>query len=501
MKSAVRYSIRRLLPPFATFLLLAHCAGAQVRVTEITASIEPSDGAIRPFETAVIHVQVYGTVAGPDGKLERVRLEPGGSEFRVLDPEGGWLSKPFAPPGIERRQFFPGRQPRSRPMARPVMFNPGTAPAFRDSVLYTAPGRPGVYRVEAALEGQTTVVILRVDPGAPSSRPPEKVSFDKESHSPSPYRELAEHYAPFIAQETWFDPKADFLARFDFDGDWRGDDNWDSSPTGSSQAYVYYAAMETRTHWFLIYNFFHPRDYAERCFLGTCHENDNEGVILTVRKDGSQFGRLQVMETLAHNRVYSYRADPRVGDGLHRIAGDIKFFQGSHPVVFLESGGHGAFGSQDSHSGYSVRSDTFTAGTGVTYMYQGEAQRPKHANDRRVGYDLLPIFEQWWLRAVDGRGRLDGTFDDYGAYRPKGNRPGSSYPEIPFSFLGRAKARNRAKPFWGWIDLNSRAVLATGQWGLDPAYAVSHTLHFPAEKPFSLDYVFNPFLLPAGNSH
>jgi hypothetical protein len=379
------------------------------------------------------------------------------------------------------------------------MLNPGAAPALRDFVLYTAPGRSGIYRVEAMLEGKTAVVTLRVQPGSPSSRLPEKVSFGKERHSRSRYRKLAEHYAPFIAQETWFDPKADFLARFDFDGNWHGDDNWDSSPTGSSQAYVYYAVMETRTHWFLIYNFFHPRNYAERCILGTCHENDNEGLILTVRKDGSRFGRLQVMETLAHNRVYSYRADPRVADGLHRIAGDIEFSQGSHPVVFLEPGGHGAFGSQDSHSGYSFRSDTFTGGTGVTYIYKGKARRPRYANDRRVGYDLLPIYEQWWLRAVDGRGRHDRTFDDYGAYRPKGNRPESPYPEIPFSFLGRAKARNRAKPFWGWIDMNSRAVLATGQWGLDPAYAVSQTLRFPVQESFSLDYVFNPFLLPAKN--
>jgi hypothetical protein len=206
-----------------------------------------------------------------------------------------------------------------------------------------------------------------------------------------------------------------------------------------------------------------------------------------------------VMETLAHNRVYSYRADPRVEGGLHRIAGNIEFYEGTHPVVYVEPAGHGVFGSLDSHSRYSARNDSFTGGTGVTYIYRGEAQRPQYANDRRVGYDLLPIYEQWWLRGVDGRGRRDATFDDYGVYHPKGERPGTRSPEIPFSFLGRNKARNRAKPFWGWFDLNSRGVLATGQWGLDPAYAVSHTLRFPAEEPLSLDYVFNPYLLPSGN--
>lgn len=499
LKSAVRYGVRCLLPRFATAVLLVYGARAQVSVSEITASTDPPRGVIRPFETAVVQVQAYGAVANAEGKVERVRLEAGGVEFRILDRDGGWLSKPFAQPAADRQRFTRRRQAASRAVLDPSTLNPGAAPALRDSVLFTAPGRPGVYRVEAALEGKNAAVTLRVEAGAPSLRPPEKVSFDRERHLPSLYRKLAEHYAPFIAQETWFDPKADFLARFDFDGNWRGDDNWESTPTGSSQAYVYYAAMETRTHWFLIYNFFHPRNYAERCILGTCHENDNEGLILTVQKDGSKFGRLQVMETLAHNRVYSYHADRGVQDGLHRIAGDIEFFDRTHPVVDVEPGGHGVFGSHDSHSHYSFESGAFAGGTGVTYIYEGTARRPKHANDRRVGYDLLPIYEHWWLRGVDGRGRRDGTFDDYCVYQPKGDRPGSAYPEIPCSFLGRAKARNRAKPFWGWFDLGSRAVLAIGQWGLDPAYAVSQTLRFPAGEPFSVDYVSNPFLLPAGS--
>ena len=61
-----------------------------------------------------------------------------------------------------------------------------------------------------------------------------------------------------------------------FDGDWRGDNNWDSADSGTSQAYVYYAAVETQTHWFLIYNLFHPRDYSDKCVAGTCHENGSD---------------------------------------------------------------------------------------------------------------------------------------------------------------------------------------------------------------------------------
>ncbi|HEY2017171.1 MAG TPA: hypothetical protein VGH38_26885, partial [Bryobacteraceae bacterium] len=156
--------------------------------------------------------------------------------------------------------------------------DPGAQPLLRDSALYTAPERPGLYHIRAALEGNEAVVEVRVTADAPASRGQEKISFPPEPRSHDPRRGLAEHYAPMVAQETWFEPKADFLARFDFDGNWRGDDNWESTHTGSSQAYVYYTAMETATHWFLMYNFFHPRDYAERRFAGTCHENDNEGL-------------------------------------------------------------------------------------------------------------------------------------------------------------------------------------------------------------------------------
>ena len=37
-------------------------------------------------------------------------------------------------------------------------------------------------------------------------------------------------------------------------------------------------------------------------------------------------------------------------------------------------------------------------------------------------------------------------------------------------------------------------ILGDGQWGLDPAYAVSRDLTFPPGQPFSLEYVFNPYL-------
>jgi hypothetical protein len=417
-------------------LSLAGLAGAQVSVTAIEADADPP--AIRPFETAVVRARVFGTAAGG----ERVPLQPGGVQFRIEERDGGWLSSPFSEQeGADGQKLFLRNQPSGRALWRAarmrgaasvgaVLQAPGALPQLRGAVLYTAPEREGLYHIRGVLDGQEAVVEVRVTAAAPSIRTRERVSFPPESHATDPMRKLAEHYAPFIAQETWFDPKADFLARFDFDGNFRGDDNWASTATGSSQAYVYYAGMETATHWFLIYNFFHPRDYAERCFAGSCHENDNEGLILTVRKNGSEFGSLRVMQTLAHNRVYSYRADPRVQEGRQRIAAGVEFFEQSHPLVFGESGGHGVFGSLSDESRYSLARSEFAAGTGVTYVYRGEARRPRHPNDRSVSYDLLPIVDHWWARATDTNGKGDGAFDHLCRYSPLGNRPGISASEL-----------------------------------------------------------------------
>ncbi|MBI1354910.1 MAG: hypothetical protein GC160_11235 [Acidobacteria bacterium] len=455
-------------------------------LTEIVLRADP-EAQVRPLETLPLQVLAYGKV---DGGADRVRMELGGAQWTA--PEGGgWLSKPFRFQGAENENFY---QPPDKGFASKIFREATSRFLLQDTALYTAPEKEGTYRIQASLEGKTATLDVVVSSKAPSRKPAEIRSFSAEQPSQDPYRSLVEHWSPFLAQETWFEPKADYLARFDLDGDWSGENNWENAPVGSSQAYVYYAVMETDTHWFLIYNFFHPRDYSDKCIAGSCHENDNEGLILTVRKTGAPFGRLEAMETLAHNNVYSYVDDAPIHNGEHNVDGAIDYVYGSHPAAFIESGGHGVYGGSGSHSRYSVRDDAFSAGPGVSYIYKGVAERPKHANDRMVGYELLPIWDQWWLRAQEGSGRQDRTFDAYYRYVPAGGRPLTRYQEIAGSFWGRTESENKAKPFWGWHDNRTRkkGVLATGQWGLDPAYAVSRDLRF--EEPVSTQYIFNPYL-------
>ncbi len=456
----------------------------QVEARDLEIHLQDGDKRIRPLESVVLQLRVFQTEEDEEGNEQRVRVLPSSLQFDLKSKSGGWLSKPFR----NQVDTFQGRD--AGQSWTSILSNLGRSLVSFDSVLYTAPEKPGTYRVEASSGGDTARLDLEVAPSAPSRRKEESTTFRPQSCRRARYLTLAGHWAPMVAQATWFEPKADYLARFDFDGDWKGDNNWENTAVGSSQAYVYYAAAETETHWFLIYNFFHPRDYSANCLGGTCHENDNEGLVLTIFKDGSRFGRLQVMETLAHNNIYSYRADRGVKKGAHKLDGKVEFHEETHPVVFIESGGHGVYGSTDRHSRFSRRRGECRGTTGVTYVYGARAERPRHGNDRQVSYDLLPILSHWWQRIDEDAETFAGRFP----YEPYGERPGASSAALPAAFNGQMFGKNKAKPFWGWHDRRTRKkkILATGQWCMDPAYGVSRNLKLP--DPFSLTYVYNPYL-------
>lgn len=445
---------------------------------------------LRPLGSTVIQVKVYGTFAAKDGESKDGRLQQAGWNIRAAGSDAGWLSKPFRYQGQDTEAFVDVAASR----VGGIFQSAAGQYTVKDSVVYHAPDKAGKYKVQASIGNLSGEVEIEVDADAPASFPPESYTFGAEPPLEDPYRRLAEHYSPFVAQETWFHWTADALTRSDFDDDWDASNNWDNLGKGSTQAYVYYAAIESQSHWFLIYNFFHARDYSDNCVVGTCHENDNEGIVLAVRKDGSEFGKLETMETLAHNNVYSYVNDRAIKRGAHNIDGNIALHDGSHPMVFLEAGGHGALGATDKKSLFDPASKKWKVNTGITYVYKGLAERPKSGVDQNVGYELLPIYHHWWARARrDTAGSLMGAFY---RYEPFGGRPGMKLAEVAGAFAGKQYGEDKAKPFWGWHDTATRKsrILATGQWATDPAYAVSRNLTFPAGRAVSLEYVFNPYL-------
>lgn len=322
------------------------------------------------------------------------------------------------------------------------------------------------------------------------------------------YSRLAGHWAPDIYQDTWFLPAADYLTAFDADGDWTGRNNLDNFMTGRFAPYravVYYTVMESETHYFIHYDFFHPVDYDRyllRLLPGTCHENDLEGILVVLAKDpNAPWGRFRVMESLAHNFFYRYANADGISSAAGKSLEPATLRDGSHPQIYIQQGGHGPYELNSRKSGFK-RGD-FKGKTGVIYRFTGRAEAPEGPNDREVGYELVDFLAPGgiWEHRCGGE-----TFDREKrmVYQPPPGRPGvpaevsgcgAAPGTIPLSFdgdhSGLANSADRAKPFWSWAGSNTRGE-PRGAWGLDPAWTMSR--HYSFEEPFSLDYRCNYFL-------
>ena len=142
------------------------------------------------------------------------------------------------------------------------------------------------------------------------------------------------------------------MVTFNYDGDFNALNNWDNlgSPTASFQAVMYTTVSESASHYFIYYVSFHPRNCLNSILSGPEHENDAEGAIMLVRKDGTQFGSLEAMTTVFHGEWRSYTNDSsRVTRGSQNQGNPALmfnfFWSGSwHPGTYQEPQGHGMVG-------------------------------------------------------------------------------------------------------------------------------------------------------------
>ncbi len=259
--------------------------------------------------------------------------------------------------------------------------------------------------------------------------PPPDIEID---YSKTIVEDIVEYYSPVFYQETEIkgdhslSGRADYITRFDFDGDWNGTTKWVSAKTNPLKAYVYYDIKQTKYYWFIYYAVYHPRDWNT---AGTGnlpdsleHEHDMEAVLLVVLKDGSLYGRLLIAESMAHDSWFNYPIDSLVlpmkkgfdadqaefGPEICRGLSFEESYGGKHPVAYIQAEGHGIFFDQSDHflaifgRPYSCLTDwdktDFHGGTGIVYRYRAEAEEPKDANDRNVSYGLLKMDELWERR-------------------------------------------------------------------------------------------------------
>ncbi|MBC6447676.1 hypothetical protein [Actinokineospora xionganensis] len=282
--------------------------------------------------------------------------------------------------------------------------------------------------------------------------------------------ELATRWAPIHYQDTdSSDYDADYLSKIDFDLEWDTLNNWEHQDDVLSRltGTVYYSVVETSTHWFLGYGFYHPRDWEDFSdpFGIYTHENDMEGVVLTVRRDGSYYGKFEAMVTVAHTDFYSYvPAGSTFTSGRENVDGTVpmRTYNGvAHPTTRQEAKGHGV---------YAWNGAEFPGGDGVVYYPSGAAEVPSSGNDRFVGYQLVNVFaaDGLWARRAN-----TATFAGYGTFRGDNGKD------------------NAANAPWGWDDGNDGGDIPRGMIATDPAYLVAQ--YFAGEGSFSLAYTRNSY--------
>jgi hypothetical protein len=350
---------------------------------------------------------------------------------------------------------------------------------------------------------------------APESAPPPSRSSRTLQSSTAFDRNVALRFAPIFQQGLGDTPGIDYITNFDFDGDLKGDNNWNNAVDSrfAHLAWVYFSVCETTTHYFIHYAAFHPRDYKGGVKRGVvlsdilreaakyggkydptgisddavlAHENDLEGCLVVVEKgrgsDPLGNARVVAVETLSHNRFLKYRPADVAGSG------DSVRMEGNRPVLFVEPRGHGIEAFRDTPS------QLKNSAKGILrYEYAGIAEDPAQRRGATVGYDLEPISKTLWKAAQTGVGPTYGEVFDYGEREiavagqkaPRKTRFG----KLGSAFLGKVGGQNMARPPWAWFDSQEREK-PLGEWFLDPAVTIKR--HFAMDGSFSVEYVHHP---------
>ncbi|MEU4695368.1 hypothetical protein [Actinoplanes sp. NPDC023714] len=296
--------------------------------------------------------------------------------------------------------------------------------------------------------------------------------------------ELAQRWAPVHYQDVdatgthALAGKADMITRYDFDGDLNGRNNWDNAGSDTT-AYAYWSVAETATHWYLTYLFFHPRDWIDHPFFETEHENDGEGVLIVVERDGSDYGVLRAAVTVAHSDFFSYTpAGSTWSNGSETIDGTLRTASSphdafAHPVTAQEARGHGL----KAYPQYAIDGDGI-----VYYPSSTVAEAPSGPDDRDVRYRLVDVFAAGGLWAQRNTTSLFAGLGTFAGDTSGGCGTGTW-----------SCGTNSANAPWGWDDGND--AVARGEIATDPAKLAAS--YFTVPGTISRTYTYNPYTAAA----
>lgn len=328
-----------------------------------------------------------------------------------------------------------------------------------------------------------------------------------------PHRAIAERFAPVLYQDVadglTNDPERrrwDFITAVDFDGNLDATDNVENTDSYPLPGVVYYEAVETETHLFLLYSLFHPIDWNDLNLID--HENDLEQVWLVLVKGLDGDPSLRVVHTQAHGQLFAWADDPPGGP--FPVSDGGLDLEGDHPRIFVEAHGHGPVSC--SHGGglpflQAIDCSPSPDEDMVVYRVAPGAAVTDIAEPDTAGavvearYALVHGLDALWpYRAyIEGDGVSPPLWDQpftYASGRGLDIDPGPAW--MGGDFAGD-EGGGVGTPPWAYHAVDSW-LFGThygepGDWLLDPAILYAAMYDDPCEEVEGFDnYVYNPYL-------
>lgn len=317
---------------------------------------------------------------------------------------------------------------------------------------------------------------------------------------------LAFRHAPVLWQKVNdANPRGDYITRVDFAGEL--DEfvhNWAnvSDENNKLLAHAYYSVVETSTHYFILYVFYHGQDWHDGKFLHDKvrrkfdeHLNDLEGALAVVAKSANRAeGRVDAFITVSHFHFYSYANWRKSDDEFlyedswkDRIRGYKEDPDGN--IWPTEDNGLNRFTLYAQARGHGIKGDRKGWGLeGRVIRYfpsKDETEEPDETKYQAgngglyqdVKYKLIDLFEPGGLWENKDNSRIFQT-----------NRKGQD-ALVELDDEGRRVA-GKANPPWGWDDMDDRHKC--GEPAINPAKIIHD--YFTGLREFSLEYMHNPYL-------
>jgi hypothetical protein len=285
---------------------------------------------------------------------------------------------------------------------------------------------------------------------------------------------LVARWAPVFAQQQSAEhPERDRPLRVDFDGDWNATNDWQHLDGGvrHAEAVAYDSVILTATHAFITYTLFYPRDWVEVvCVPYACHDNDLEVALVVVERGLAEAdGALVLVETKTHH------------DYLATRGAEVALDAHGHPLIAVESGGHGMHVVQHGRA--------LEAGSHVFVPPEANAGA-RSASEAGESYRLLSLHETLWERRAPTGSKGLWTREQQEWLWYTGARQGRRGRALGALMVGEVYPGG-VRPPWALQAAGQR-----GDWFLDPAFAVRerHGAWFAAAVPPGQSYVLNRYL-------